>query len=147
MHLPLKSLTLLGALILPVLIQSSSLKSIKTLDEYVALSSKPAMPTVVVFNSTSCTACTLMEPGLADAQKKYAGQVTIYTLNTSDPAFKGLHAKMKELKLPKIEAYPTTHFIKKGTQLLAERGSLGDKEIDMFINRLVSTQEKRATKK
>lgn len=146
----LKSFALLSATFLPVFIQSAGLKPIKTLKEYVEISSKPTLPTIIVFNSTSCTACTLMEPGLEAAAKKYVGKAQFYTLNTSDAEFKGLAAKMKEAGMPKIEAYPTTHFLKAGTQPRAERGSMGTQEIDSIVKRLLSNEvilEKPVTKK
>ena len=133
-----KSFALLSALCLPVFIQSAGLQAIKTLDEYVAIISKLTVPTIIVFNSSSCTACTFMEPGLKAAVKKYGEKARFYTINTSDPAFKGLAEKMKQKNMPKIEAYPTTHFLNEGTQPRAERGSMGAQEIDNAVKQLVS---------
>ena len=78
-----------------------------------------------------------MEPGLEAAAKKYAGKAQFFTLNTSDAEFKGLAAKMKEIGMPKIEAHPTAHFLKAGTQPRAERGSMGTQEIDMLVERCI----------
>lgn len=146
----LKSFALLSALCLPVFIKSDGLKTIKTLDEYVGIIGKLDVPTIIVFNSSTCEACDFMLPGLKAAIKKYGEKARFYCINTSDPAFKGLAEKLKQQKMPKIEAYPTTHFLKKDTQPRAERGSMGAQEIENAVKLLLSKdviQEKPVAKK
>nr|MBA2307342.1 thioredoxin family protein [Candidatus Dependentiae bacterium] len=76
-------------------------------------------PTVIVFNSPSCDACTRMEPFInaASDNPEYEG-VDFYSINTQEEALKELP------KSEKIPAYPTTLFIKPGKEPRRERGGM-----------------------
>lgn len=112
---------------------------IKTMEEYEA-ACRAFVPTVIVYTSPTCSACDAMEPGLNQCAKTYR-QAKFYVVNGQDKKFK---AAAKEAK---IQAYPTTHFLKAGAEPRIERGSMGEQEFDGIAYEFVYGKRKPLTKK
>jgi thioredoxin-related protein len=115
-----------------------SVNVINSMSEY-ETAAQSQRPTVIVFNSDTCEACTQMEPCTKKAAEEYP-QVTFYCANAKSEPLKELKAKAD------IKAYPTTHFIKNGKVQRSERGSLSQKEMDDIVYELLYDKRKRAPK-
>ena len=89
-------------------------KPLKTRAEF-DRKAKATSPTVIMFTSSTCSACDSLKDALAPVIKMYP-QVEYYTVDVSSRPFKGI---TKELNLP---AYPTTYFITKGLKRHELRG-------------------------
>ncbi|MBA3751622.1 thioredoxin family protein [Candidatus Dependentiae bacterium] len=117
----------------------AAVKDITTVEEYEKAKASHK-PTVIVFNSPSCDACTLMEPFIKSVSEKgcYKG-VDFYCVNTQ-------HDALKELpKTEKILAYPTTLFLRPGEKPRIERGSMSEKEVDDITYECVHGKRKPLT--
>lgn len=127
-----------GVLIVQVLTAlhaTAAIKEISTLEEYEKVC-KPTKPTVIVFNSATCEACTMMKPHMEAAAKKYETKADFYTLDASTEGLKELPKKAG------LKAYPTTHFLKPGTDPRVERGSMSEVEIETITSGLVGEERK-----
>lgn len=112
---------------------------IKSMPEYERVC-RARHPKIIVYNSSECTACDAMEPGLNECAKKYT-QTKFYTVNALDKAFKGIQEKVN------IKAYPTTHFIKPGAKPRVERGSMSADELDGICYHFVHGKSRPYTPK
>ncbi len=93
-------------------------------------------PSVIVYNSSACSACTLMEPGLNECAKTYP-KAKFYVVNAEDPAIKKeLHEKVK------LKGYPTTYFRKTGQEPRVERGSIPADELDEIVYHFMTGKRK-----
>ncbi len=101
---------------------------------------KSRRPTIIAYNSSTCTACDMMEPGFNECAKKYP-QADFYCLDAQDDAFKGLTKKAN------IKGYPTTHFIRPGKPPRIERGSMGAQELDSIVYEFVHGKRKPFVRK
>lgn len=107
----------------------SWMKEIKSEKEYRRLA-KSSSPTVIVFNSDSCSACDDHKDDLEPLQTKYRN-VSFYSFNASGD---DLAAFRKEKN---IQGYPTTEFIKGGKIQRSLLGAFGEDPCDGFVYELV----------
>ncbi len=140
-------LTIMGALIsgvLPLIAAVDTKSKSDTHKYYTVLKSieehdracKSPYPTVIMYNSSSCSACNLMEPGLNDCAQRYK-KAKFYVVNAEDPALKEkIHKKVK------IEAYPTTYFRKRNEEPNVQRGSIEAEELDGIVYKFVNGKPK-----
>ncbi len=115
----------------------ATIKKITTMGEYEKVC-KSSGPCVIVFNSSSCTACESMAKDMEPITQNYP-RCSFYSVQTSDEAFKGLDKQKLEIK-----AWPTTHFIKNGAVTRNERGAMGEAELDRYVSEHVNGKPKPA---
>ncbi len=114
---------------------NAAIKKIATMDEFETVC-KSTEPCVVVFNSSTCSACDSMEQAMQPVIAEYP-KCTFYSVQASDEAFKTLDKKKLQIK-----AWPTTHFIKRGKVARNERGAMSEAEFDKFTYELVNDKPK-----
>ena len=117
---------------------ASKIKELKSLAEYKS-AAKSTRPTVIVFNSDTCTACDDHEEDLEPLAEKYTG-VSFYSFNA------GADDLADFRKEKKIRGYPTTEFIVKGKLNRSMLGTYGEDALDQVIYPMVHGKPRPAKK-
>lgn len=100
-------------------------KKLATIEECEKIYKTPRCPSIIVFNSTTCTACDQMEPTLNKLARKYT-RARFYTYTVPDKGLKKIH----ERGVFNVPAFPTTYFIKPRAEARKERGAMGAQEFE-----------------
>lgn len=125
MQLALLSTVLVGTITADTSTGEKYYRKLATIEECEKIYHSPRCPSVIVFNSTTCSACEQMEPVLNNAARKYT-RAKFYTYTVPEKGSKEIHKR----GIFKIPSYPTTYFVKPRAQARREGGSMCAAEFD-----------------
>jgi len=84
------------------------------------------MPVLVKFWNYGCTPCTMMEPVMEEAEKKFSGQALVGNINVSD----NMNLAIKY----QIMAVPTMILFKDGQPVAKKMGYMDIDELDEYFS-------------